>query len=163
VLTAVIADTHMPRGGRALPEPCVRQLLRADLVLHAGDVTGAAFFVELERLCSRVVAVRGNGDDESLQERLPESCVVEVGPARVALVHDPGPVRGREQRLVERFPGCDAVIFGHTHRPQAERVGAVWLLNPGSPTERRRSPFRSMLLLHATATRIRPELIMLAG
>jgi putative phosphoesterase len=72
-------------------------------------------------------------------------------------VHDAGRRAGREERLVARFRGCDAVVHGHTHVPQAERHGGVWILNPGSPTERRRSPSRSMLVLSVEAGRIVPR------
>ena len=79
-------------------------------------------------------------DEPALQETLPRERVVEVDGARIGMVHIAGPRAGREERLVARFPGCDAVVYGHTHVPQAERVGDVWILNPGSPTERRASP-----------------------
>jgi predicted phosphodiesterase len=87
--------------------------------------------------------------------------VVELGGVRIGMVHVPGPAVGREERLVQRFPGCAAVLFGHTHLPQVERHGDVWLLNPGSPTERRRAPFHSMLELEIDAGTIRPELLRL--
>src|SRR5262249_30278626 len=159
---AVIADTHMPRGSRRLPPACVDLLRGADVVLHAGDVTGAAFLEELERLGRPLHAVFGNADEATLRDRLPERLVVELGTSRIGLVHDPGPLRGREDRLVGWFPTCDAVVFGHTHVPQAELHGRVWLLNPGSPTERRRSPARSMLLLELGKNGVRPEPVQLS-
>jgi len=158
---AVIADTHMPRGGRRLPQACLDHLYGADVVLHAGDVTGAAFLDELERLGRPVHAVYGNADEAAVRDRLPERLVLELEASRIGLVHDPGPIRGREDRLTDWFPTCDAVVFGHTHSPQAVRHRRVWLLNPGSPTERRRSPVRSMLLLELGADGVRPELIEL--
>ncbi len=88
--------------------------------------------------------------------------VVEIGPARIGMTHDGGPRPGREQRLARRFPGCAAVVYGHTHEPQVERVGEVWILNPGSPTERRRAPAHTMLILEVAGKHIRPELIRLA-
>jgi hypothetical protein len=75
--------------------------------------------------------------------------------------HDPGPAAGREERLARRFQGCDAVVFGHTHLPVVERYGHLWLLNPGSPTERRRGPHRAMLVLEIAAGEVRPELVEL--
>jgi predicted phosphodiesterase len=78
------------------------------------------------------------------------------------MTHIPGPAEGREGRLLGRFPGCGAVIFGHTHQPLVERHQGVWLLNPGSPTERRRSPFHAMLVLEIGAGEIRPELVRLS-
>jgi putative phosphoesterase len=159
VLVAVIADTHMPRGGRRLPDACVERLRAADLILHAGDVVAEAVFDELAALGAPVHAVRGNMDDAALRERLPAACVVEVGGFRIGMTHDAGPRAGREERLAARFPGCAAVVYGHTHEPQLARVGEVWILNPGSPTERRRAPSRTMLVLELDGDSLRPQLI----
>jgi putative phosphoesterase len=151
----------MPRGARRLPEVCLERLRAADLILHAGDLSTAAVLEELRSLGPPVHAVHGNADEPALRELLPAELVVEAAGARIGLTHMPGPVAGRAERLVRRFPGCDAVVFGHTHLPQAERHGSIWLLNPGSPTERRRGPFHSMLVLDVRAGRIRPELVRL--
>ena len=161
VRAAVIADTHMPRGRRQLPADCRRHLEQADLILHVGDLTGRPFLEELERIGPPLRVVQGNADEQALRNVLPESLVLELEGSRIVLLHDPGPAAGREERLAARFPGCSAVIFGHTHRPQAEQRGGVWFLNPGSPTERRRSPFRSMLLLHLSGTALEPEPVRL--
>jgi uncharacterized protein len=156
VIVAVVADTHLPRGTRALPEACVRRLREADAIVHAGDHCSLASLEELRALGPPVHAVHGNADEPALRRLLPASLVVELGGARLGVTHDPGPRAGREERLVARFPGCEAVVYGHTHVPQAERHGGVWLLNPGSPTERRRSPSRAMLVLTVGAGRIEP-------
>ena len=103
----------------------------------------------------------GNADEAALRELLPKERVVEVEDARIGVVHVPGPRAGREARLVARFPGCHAVIYGHTHVAQADRVGGVWILNPGSPTERRRSPTRSLLVLEVDGKTLRPQLVTL--
>jgi uncharacterized protein len=156
---AVIADTHLPRGARALPDACLGRLRRADLILHAGDLTGASFLDELRSLGPPVEAVHGNMDDEAVRERLPEEQIVDAGGARIGLVHVPGPRAGREERLAARFPGCAAVVYGHTHVAEIARHGDLWILNPGSPTERRRSPARSMLSLTVTGGTIEAELL----
>jgi uncharacterized protein len=116
---------------------------------------------ELRALGPPVEAVFGNADEPALREVLPRQRVVGVADARIGLVHVPGPAVGREARLAARFPGCGAVVYGHTHVPQAERVGGLWILNPGSPTERRRAPARSMLLLKVEGKRLRPTLVTL--
>lgn len=137
----------MPRGARALPERCVERLRSADLILHAGDFTSAPFLGWLGELGPPVEAVVGNMDEPALQSSLPETRIVEADGLRIGMVHIPGPAEGRAERLIARFPGCDAVVYGHTHLPQVERVGGVWILNPGSPTERRRAPEKTMLEL----------------
>ena len=161
MLVAVISDTHLPRGARRLPEACLDALRRSDLILHAGDLSAVSALEELRALGPPVYAVRGNADEPELRAALPRELVVEAGDARIGMVHIPGPVARREERLVGRFSDCDAVVFGHTHLPVVERYGRVWLLNPGSPTERRRSPGRSFLLLRVTGRRIRPRLVEL--
>jgi putative phosphoesterase len=159
VIVAVISDTHLPRGARRIPEACLARLRAAELILHAGDVVAESVLDELEELGPPVHAVHGNMDDAALRERLPHTLVVEAGGARIGLVHDPGPHAGREERLARRFPGCDAVVYGHTHQPQVARAGDVWILNPSSPTERRRAPTHTMLVLEIADRRIEPELI----
>jgi putative phosphoesterase len=162
VLVAAISDTHLPRGARRLPEACLERLRAADLILHGGDVSSAAFLEELRALGPPVEAVHGNADEPALREALPAERVVEAAGARIGMVHIPGPAAGRAERLVARFPGCDAVLFGHTHLPVVEQHGEVWLLNPGSPTERRRGPFHAMLLLEIEAGELRPALVRLS-
>jgi hypothetical protein len=147
----------MPRGSRRLPDECVRLLAESDLILHAGDVVAASVLEELRRLAP-VEAVHGNMDEPALKSALPETRVVEVGGARIGMVHEPGAAAGRAARLVARFPGCNAVVYGHTHLPEMTREGSVWILNPGSPTERRRAPVRTMIVLEAAEGRFEPAL-----
>jgi putative phosphoesterase len=162
VIVAVISDTHLPRGMRRIPEACLERLRAADLILHAGDVTAASALGELEALGPPVQAVHGNMDDAVLRAQLPGTLVVELGGLRIGMTHDAGPRVGREERLVQRFPGCAAVVYGHTHEPQVARVGEVWILNPGSPTERRRAPSHTMLVLAVAEGAISPALIPLS-
>jgi putative phosphoesterase len=100
-------------------------------------------------------------DEPALVDSLPKERVVEVGEVRIGMVHDAGPRAGREARLAARFEDCDAVVYGHTHVPQVERFQHLWVLNPGSPTERRRSPVHTMLVLEVRHSRITPELMSL--
>jgi hypothetical protein len=116
----------------------------------------------LRALGPPVEAVVGNADEPALRDLLPVERVVEVERARIGMAHVPGPRTGREERLLRRFPGCDAIVYGHTHVAQAERVDGVWILNPGSPTERRRgSGPHSMLELCVRGGRIEPLLVAL--
>ena len=159
---AVISDTHLPRGGRALPDECVRLLRGADLILHGGDFVASAVLEDLRALGPPVEAVYGNMDEPALKEALPHERVVEVDDARIGMVHIAGPRLGREARLAARFEDCDAVVYGHTHVPQVERFQHLWVLNPGSPTERRTAPARAMLVLSVRGSRLTPQLVTLA-
>ena len=162
VKLAIISDTHMPRGARALPRACVERLASADLILHAGDLIEASVLAELEALGPPVCAVRGNVDSAQLQARLPATRIVEAAGARVAMVHDGGPSDGRLPRLKRRFPDTHAVVFGHSHLPLLEADGDGFVIfNPGSPTERRRSPRHTMGVATATDGQIAFELVVL--
>lgn len=151
MLVAVIADTHLPRGRRALPSHCVEHLREAELTIHAGDLTGIAALDQL-RGYGQVLAVRGNADDPELKARLPEQLELELDGGRVAVIHDAGRRSGRLERLRRFFPDAGAVIFGHSHMPLHEiAADGFQIFNPGSPTDRRRAPSRTMGLLSTTA------------
>jgi putative phosphoesterase len=158
---AIISDTHLPRGGRALPEACVARLRAADAILHAGDLAEVSVLTALEALGPPVYAVRGNVDSSELQARLPATRVVEAGGTRIAMVHDAGPAAGRLARLRRRFPDADAVVFGHSHLPLHEERDGFHIFNPGSPTERRRAPSHTMGVATAHGGRLRFELVEL--
>jgi putative phosphoesterase len=139
----------------------VRLLRAADLILHGGDFVSVAFFEELEGFGPPVEAVCGNMDEAALKAALPQQQVVEVGNVRIGMVHNAGPRAGREARLAARFEDCAAVVYGHTHLPQVERFQHVWVLNPGSPTDRRKAPTHTMLVLRIGGSRVTPELVTL--
>jgi putative phosphoesterase len=139
----------------------VCELERADLILHGGDVVAAQVLRELEAFAP-VEAVFGNMDEPVLREALPERRVVSVEGVRIGMVHIPGERAGREERLVSWFPGCDAVVYGHTHVPQLEQHRGVWILNPGSPTERRRAPQHSLIVLDVVETCLNARLVTIA-
>ena len=157
-LAVVVADTHVPRRARALPEGLVPYLERADLILHAGDLMDSGLLNELAEYAP-VRAVRGNLDPPDLE--LPETLEVGFGGIRVAMIHDSGRKQGRRWRLRRRFPDARVVIFGHSHIPFLEDESGLMLLNPGSPTDRRRQPRHTFALLHAQAERVRAEILPL--
>ncbi len=158
---AIIADTHLPRGTRRLPGACVERLKRADLIVHAGDLMTMAVLRELETY-GQVGAVHGNVDDAEVRAALPASATIEAAGATIAVIHDAGPAKGRLARMRRRFPEADAVVFGHSHVPLHERSeDGFQIFNPGSPTERRRSPSHTMGIAHANHGRVSFELIVL--
>ncbi|MEV4744299.1 metallophosphoesterase [Streptomyces sp. NPDC049555] len=140
------SDTHVPRRARALPEELLRAVDDADVVVHAGDWTDTATLDLLASRAAQLVAVHGNNDGPELQARLPEVAHATVGGLRLAVVHDTGPARGREERCAQRFPGTDLLVFGHSHIPwDTTGPGGLRLLNPGSPTDRRRQPHHTYM------------------
>jgi putative phosphoesterase len=151
---AIISDTHMPRGERTIPVLCLERCRRADAILHAGDLLDVPVLELLRSLGPPVHAVAGNGDTAFLAAILPRRLEITFEGVRVGMVHDSGPARGRLRSLAAAFPGCDAVIFGHTHSPQHEEEDGLQIFNPGSPTERRRAPTHTMGIARIEAGRI---------
>jgi uncharacterized protein len=158
VKLAILSDTHMPRGRRRLP---VDHLRGADLILHAGDLSTVAVLDELEAIGPPVVAVLGNVDEPALAARIPEERVIDAEGARIAMVHDAGPAKGRLERMRIRFPGADAVVFGHSHIPLHEERDGFQIFNPGSATDRRRQPRHTMGHAEVVSRRVRFRLVAL--
>ena len=153
-MIAVLADTHMPKGERRLPDRAVELLRESEATLHAGDFFAAPTLREINAICPGPLhAVHGNVDDAELRAALPETLEVESDGARVAMIHDAGPAKGRLARMRRRFPDADAVVFGHSHLPLHEEEDGFQIFNPGSPTERRRAPRHSMGLLRIESGR----------
>ena len=161
MLIAIVSDTHLPRGARVMPARCVELMRRADLILHAGDFVAAEVLDRLEALGPPVTGVHGNMDSPDLRRRLPAQATVRAEGASIAVVHDAGPSNGRLKRLRRRFPDVDAVVFGHSHLPLVAQSEGFQILNPGSPTERRRAPSHTMALGHVEAGSLEFELIQL--
>ena len=161
MLLAVIADTHMPRGPRRLPDACVRHVAAADLVLHAGDIATQGVLDEIAAIGPPVQAVWGHVDEPALREALPWEHEADIGGARIAMVHDAGPAKGRLARLRRRFPEAHAVVFGHSHIPLHDEHEGFQVFNPGSPTERRRQPHHTMGLARVDRGRVRFEHVRL--
>jgi uncharacterized protein len=161
VLLAVIADTHMPRGTRRLPDACVERLKTADAIVHAGDILAVSVLRELEALGPPVHAVAGNVDEPDLAMMLPRVRTLDADGARIAVIHDAGPAAGRLHRMRRTFPDAHAVIFGHSHIPLHEEHEGFQIFNPGSPTDRRRQPRHTMGVAHAERGRVAFELIPL--
>jgi putative phosphoesterase len=140
----------MPRGSRRLPESCVAVLRESALVVHVGDFTAPSVLDDLAAIAP-VVAVHGNMDEWPLRESLPERRVADVEGVRIGLVHDPGPAAGRHDRLRAWFPDCGIVAYGHTHAPEVVSYAGAWIVNPGSPTERRRAATHTMAIVREGA------------
>ena len=165
MLLAVISDTHMPRGARRLPDACVERLRTADMILHAGDFVTIGVLEEIEAIGPPVAGVHGNVDEPEMVMRLPGARLVEAEGARIAIVHDAGAAAGRLERMRRRFRDADAVVFGHSHIPLREQDfdGGFQIFNPGSPTERRRSPRHTMGMCRAERGELRFDLVDLGA
>jgi putative phosphoesterase len=137
----LIADTHVPKRAKDLPAVVWDAVARADVVLHAGDWIAPELLDDLERRAARLVACWGNNDGDELRRRLPERADVTLGGVRFTVTHETGQSGGRDARMAALYPDTDVLVFGHSHIPwDTTAPGGLRLLNPGSPTDRRRQP-----------------------
>jgi putative phosphoesterase len=142
----LISDTHLPKRAKVLPDAVWAAVDAADLVVHAGDWVDEATLDALEQRATRLVGVFGNNDGPELRARLPEVARFEVDGVRFAVVHETGSAAGRERRADEAYPDTDVLVFGHSHIPwDTVSPAGLRLLNPGSPTDRRRQPQCTMM------------------
>lgn len=158
LVAVVLADTHIPRRAHALPEELFSYLRQADLILHAGDLIQPSVLDELSAY-GPVRAVAGNVDLPEVD--LPETLEFDFGGAKIAMIHDSGRKEGRRKRLEKRFPEARVIVFGHSHVPFLEDENGLLLLNPGSPTDRRRQPRHTFALLRAEEGSVRAEILTL--
>jgi putative phosphoesterase len=144
----LLADTHVPKRARRLPDAVWDAVGSADVVVHAGDWVEPALLEELERRSRRLVGVFGNNDGAELRRRLPEVARATVGGVRFAVVHETGDAKHRERRCEQAYGDVDVLVFGHSHIPwDTVTPGGLRLLNPGSPTDRRRQPHCTYMTL----------------
>ena len=155
VSLVITSDTHVPKRSRDLPHSLWSAVSSADVVIHAGDWVDVALLDLLDQRSRRLVAVYGNNDHGALRERLPEVARAELEGLRFAVVHETGVAKGREARCAARFPDVDVLVFGHSHIPwDTTAASGLRLLNPGSPTDRRRQPHGTFLTAVADAGRL---------
>lgn len=137
----LISDTHLPHRGTDLPAPVWDAVDAADVVIHAGDWVSVDLLDRLDERATRLVGCWGNNDGSELRARLPERADVTLAGVRFTVVHETGAATGREARMASRYPETDVLVFGHSHIPwDASAATGLRLLNPGSPTDRRRQP-----------------------
>lgn len=152
----LLADTHVPKRARALPDQVWRAVEEADVVLHAGDWVDEATLDELEKHSRRLIGVYGNNDGPGLRARLPEVANEVIDGIRFAMIHETGAATGREARCDAQFPDADVLVFGHSHIPwDTTTPRGLRLLNPGSPTDRRRQPVCTLMTAVADAGTLR--------
>ncbi|EMF27981.1 phosphoesterase [Streptomyces gancidicus BKS 13-15] len=151
----LMSDTHLPKRAKRLPGPLLEEIPRADVVVHAGDWVDTDTLDLLESRSRSLLAVYGNNDGPALRARLPEVARAELGGLRLGVIHETGPAQGREKRCAARFPDLDVLVFGHSHIPwDTTAPTGLRLLNPGSPTDRRRQPHRTYMTAAITDGRL---------
>jgi putative phosphoesterase len=144
----LLADTHVPRRARDLPPAVWHQVDRADVVVHAGDWVDVSLLDAIEAR-SRLIGCYGNNDGQLLRARLPEVARAGLEGVRLAVVHETGSSTGRDERMAAAYNDVDVLVFGHSHIPwDTTASSGLRLLNPGSPTDRRRQPMCTYMTAH---------------
>lgn len=144
MLVSVIADTHIKAPGKDLPESAYEWIRKSDVVIHAGDLVNNIILERLEQSAPAVYAVLGNNDHGV---NLPLFAEIELDGVPIAVIHDSGPRDGRRRRMRKQFPNARIVVYGHSHIPECSDEDGLLLLNPGSPTDKRRQPVHTMAIL----------------
>ena len=117
-------------------------------MIHAGGWVSTDLLDVLEARSARLIGCWGNNDGPALRKRLPERADVTLAGVRFTVVHETGAAAGREARMATRYPETDVLVFGHSHIPwDTSAANGLRLLNPGSPTDRRRQPFCTFMTL----------------
>lgn len=155
----LLADTHLPLRAKSLPQEVWDAVGSADLVVHAGDWVGEELLDELQARSKALLACWGNNDGPALRARLPEVARAAVEEVRIAVVHETGAAKGREARMEQAFPETDLLVFGHSHIPwDSTAPNGLRLVNPGSPTDRRRQPYCTYMVAGIAGTTVDVEL-----
>jgi len=155
----LISDTHLPKRARALPAEVWDEVDRADAVIHAGDWVDARLVTELAERARRLVGVWGNNDGDDVRALVPEIAHVEFDGIRFAVIHETGPAAKREERMDALFPDSDVLVFGHSHIPwDTTTERGLRLVNPGSPTDRRRQPACTYMVITTGGEELEVEL-----
>ncbi|MNR84039.1 phosphodiesterase [compost metagenome] len=154
----VVSDTHLPRFGRRLPSVLVEGLQGVDRILHLGDLTAPEVLGWLEAIAP-VTAIAGNNDPPELHAALGRKRLLTLGGVRIGMVHGDGKGKTTLERALAAFEDepLDLLLFGHSHQPYCARHGDRWVLNPGSPTDKRRMPHYSYALVDLAPGSIVPE------
>jgi putative phosphoesterase len=151
----LLSDTHLPVRAKKLPDAVWQAVDEADVVVHAGDWVGVDLLDQLETRARRLIGCWGNNDGADLRARLPEVARATLDGLSIAVVHETGQATGREARCAAAYPGVDLLVFGHSHIPwDTTAPGGLRLLNPGSPTDRRRQPYCTFMTAEVTAGRL---------
>ena len=152
----LVADTHVPKRARDLPAQLWTEIESADVVVHAGDWVDLALLDAIEQRARRLIGVVGNNDGPDLRARLPETARVDLDGLRVTVVHETGGRNNRERRMDGLYAAdTDLLVFGHSHIPwDTCTPSGVRLLNPGSPTDRRRQPVATYMTAEISSGRL---------
>jgi uncharacterized protein len=150
LLITAISDTHMPKRGRELPKLLAEHLEISDIIIHAGDWQDLSVYKELSSF-GRVEGVFGNTDSGELKEMLKDKLILNINGFKLGVVHGHGKGKTTEKRALDAFAAekLDCLIYGHSHIPVLKKENGTLIINPGSPTDKRRQPRFSFAVIRA--------------
>ena len=154
----VISDTHLKFRNEQLERIVEDHFADAEIILHAGDLVCLDVLDVFKE--KEVYAVSGNMDSGEVMQFLPRKRIIKIKGHRIGLIHGWGNPFDIEDRIIDEFEDIECLVYGHTHRAVNEKKNNTLFFNPGSPTDRRFSPYNSVGILDVNET-IRGEIIKL--
>src|SRR5690554_3239574 len=150
MLLGIISDTHMPGMARQLPIRLLKDMEKVDYILHAGDWNSLDVYEQLSQLAP-LDGVAGNTDGLEIVNKFGYQKVLEFESKKIGVVHGHG-MRGTEHNALHAFQDeeIDCIVFGHSHIPLLRSENGILLLNPGSPTDKRRQSQYSYAIVEIT-------------
>jgi putative phosphoesterase len=146
----IISDTHLRFRDEQLERIVEDHFADAEIILHAGDLVCLDI---LDVFAGKeVYAVSGNMDSEEVVRSLPVKRIIKIRDHRIGLIHGWGDPLGIEDRIRAEFEDVACLVYGHTHRPVNQKKMGTLFFNPGSPTDRRFSPYNSVGILDVNET-----------
>jgi len=142
MLIGIISDTHDHLDAMAKAVTKLNEL-KVELVIHCGDFISPFVVRELGKLNCKLIGVFGNndGDKYTLTEKFSSlgfelhdgPHTLEIEGLRFLVLHgyrSPEMTINIAHKLAETGK-YDVVAYGHTHRPEQQKIGETLVLNPG--------------------------------
>ena len=151
----ILSDTH----GASHPG-VLERMNNCDIIVHAGDVCGGHVLEQLRPKKGRLVVVRGNNDVAQQWQQQSSFSLTELqdeqridlpgGTMAVIHGHQYWSRKDPQSAILSHFPEARAVVYGHSHYVQHDKVQGRWLLNPGAAGNRLNRGGSSCLVLKAS-------------
>lgn len=144
----VIADTHLSKHLYKMEDLLKLHLKNVDMIIHAGDYKNPKVVEMLEKQ-KKFIGVWGNNDGDSVKDKVREKEIITIEGYKIGIFHGHGTNKNTMERAYEVFKEdhVDIIIFGHSHLPIIKTLNKVLMLNPGSPTSKRKEKWYSYIIL----------------
>lgn len=145
---AVISDTHVRKHMDKIEKLITKSLKDVDLVIHAGDYTSNKVIPYIEKY-HKFIGVYGNNDKGEIRSKVKEKQIITLDKYKIGVYHGHGSKKNTLDNVYEIFKNdsLDVIIFGHSHKPFVTTKNKTLIINPGSPTSKRKEKYYSYIIL----------------